>query len=233
MGVFEDKKFEGLDWISQATEPIDSECNNILTNLPDEVKIDFSTYIAILQHGYNGDINVLKCLKHLNPEITSVQMPLLHECFTLDMCNETNLIIDFNNKTISGDIFLRKISQTIDEDVLKRSLGIDGLNQVLWHVGASDDLKARMNEVLEILGKCEDGLRTRSMHKKKNALVKRLSQVFKTNEWNIRDTELANKVGAWVKDYINDGNLAAIRDLCRLKVMTHKGQPIYSMENIE
>ncbi len=57
--------------------------------------------------------------------------------------------------------------------------------------------------------------------------------LFKTNEWKIKDTELANKVGFWIKDYIVDGNLAAYSNFCRLKVMTHKDQPIYSMEEVE
>ena len=86
---------------------------------------------------------------------------------------------------------------------------------------------------MEILGKCDEGLTSKSSRTKRRGLMVRLREIMSKNEWNLRDVELANQVGLWIIDYIQDGNVAAFRDLCRLKVMTHKGLPIYSMETME
>jgi hypothetical protein len=96
-----------------------------------------------------------------------------------------------------------------------------------------EDGIGRANEIMEILGGCEGGLRTRSIRRKRAALHDRLVKLFKDNEWNIKDTTLANKVGFWICSYVKEGNLAAFSNFCRLKVMTHKGQPIYSMEEVQ
>ena len=60
-----------------------------------------------------------------------------------------------------------------------------------------------------------------------------LDNIFKNNEWRIRDTSLANKMCTWIKLYAEDGNLAAFNNFCKLKVMTHNGGPIYSIEEQE
>jgi hypothetical protein len=92
---------------------------------------------------------------------------------------------------------------------------------------------SRANEILELLGNSDAGLRSRSPRKKKESLYYRLKNLFETNEWNIKDTELANKIGVWIVSYILNGDLSALSNFCRLKVMTHKGQPIYSMEEVK
>ena len=92
---------------------------------------------------------------------------------------------------------------------------------------------SRANDIMELLGGCEEGLRSRSDRRKKSVIHKRVGEIFKDNLWNIRDTELATKVGSWIRCYIENGNLAAYSNFCRLKVMTHKGQPIYSMEEVK
>jgi hypothetical protein len=120
----------------------------------------------------------------------------------------------------------------MDEKVLESLLGKEGIDSIN-HLYFSKDSFARANEVMEILGKCEDGLRSRSEKRKKISIRTRLTSIFKTNEWKIKDTELANKVGFWIKSYINEGNIASFSNFCRLKVMTHKEQPIYSMEEVK
>jgi len=242
MGVFDDKKFEELDWISQTTEPIDSAINDVLNLIPETTYVDFKMYKEICNDSYyNMNISVSKILNYLikthvghelDLQISSTQLNILDRCFKLEVEGE-ELILDFENKVISGGILkLVKTSTTMDEKVLESILGREGIESL--HCARMDygDQMSRCNEVMELLGNCAEGLKTRSEHRKRRALFNRLNLLFKNNEWNIKDTELANKVGTWIKDYITDGNLAAFSNFCRLKVMTHKGQPIYSMEEI-
>lgn len=238
MSVFTDKKFDELDWISQATEPIDSQMNDILATIPDTTVIDFDLFKRSTS-SYYIDVTIGKVLtlllSYMSPSrtVSSNQLYALEKCFQFEISGE-DLILNFENKTITGgEIRLIKTCSTMDEKVLANMLGHEGIDILAYSsFPPNNEALSRANEIIEILGKCEDGLKTRSEHRKRRVICGRLKTLFKENEWNIRDTELANKVGKWIKDYIVDGNLAALSNFCRLKVMTHKGQPIYSMEEV-
>ena len=58
MGVFDDKKFEELDWISQATEPMDSQLNDVLAALPDQVEITFDLFCKFLESSCSLNLTV-------------------------------------------------------------------------------------------------------------------------------------------------------------------------------
>jgi hypothetical protein len=240
VGVFDDKKFEELDWISQATEPIDSKLNEVLSTLPDELIIDYNTYFDIVKDEYNIDLSIDKCISYLIRKHTNHSLSLsyldknaLKPLFKFEITG--NIMIDYDMKLIhGGEIKFIKLSSTMDEKVLEGMLGREGIDSLtsMFYIRDTSSCLSRANEVMDILGGCDLGLRTRSGRKKKSIIRDRLVKLFKKNEWKIKDTELANKVGFWIKDYISEGNLAAFSNFCRLKVMTHKDQPIYSMEEI-
>jgi hypothetical protein len=236
MGVFDDKKFEELDWISQATEPIDSELNEILGEMPEEIIIDFKTYKEMVGDSYGLDLNIDRMISYALVKFTTKQYlsyqqkDIIRPCFEIHM--DSGVDLDFENEVITGTIKFVKIQSTLDEKVLEGMLGREGIEQIhsMYFHGAG---LSRANEIMELLGGCEEGLRTRSERRKRQAIKQRLVKLFKTNEWKIKDTELADKVGIWIKSYVVDGNLAAFSNFCRLKVMTHKDQPIYSMEEVQ
>ena len=236
MGVFDDKKFEELDWISQATEPIDSELNEILGEMPEEIIIDFKAYKEMIGDSYGLDLNIDRIISHALVKFTTKQAlsyqqrDIIRPCFEIQM--DSGVDLDFENEIITGSIKFVKIQSTLDEKVLEGMLGREGIEQVNSMYFHGPGL-SRANEIMELLGGCEDGLRTRSERRKRVAIKQRLVKLFKNNEWKIKDTELANKVGGWIRSYVVDGNLAAFSNFCRLKVMTHKDQPIYSMEEVQ
>ncbi len=240
MGVFDDKKFEELDWISQTTEPIDSELNEILEKLPNELNITFDKYVKIIKKGYGLDIGLNSILAFLMEENSVEYHQLgrqkfeeLMKCFKFESTG-LDLQLNFETKSIDGGtIKFVKIATTLDEKVLENILGREGVSAVSGMGWIPPSGLSRTNEIMELLGGCEVGLKTRAFRKKKQELVNRLITLFKNNEWNIKDTTLADKVGYWIADYIKEGNLAALSNFCRLKVMTHKGQAIYSMEEVE
>ena len=237
MSVFADKKFEELDWISQATEPIDSKLNEILGELPDEVVIDFKLYKQMIGDSYSFDLSLDRCISFSiynstsSQSLTWEQRDAIRPCFKFE--SEGDPIINFENQEITGGtIKMVKIQSTMDEKVLESLLGREGIMQVNSMFFSGPGI-SRANEIMELLGGCESGLKTRSERRKRVTIKSRLIKLFKENEWKIKDTELANKVGFWISSYIVDGNLAALSNFCRLKVMTHKGQPIYSMEEVK
>jgi hypothetical protein len=177
-----------------------------------------------------ADAILKKFLKQLNLEskITWEDERALEKCFKLSATPE--LIVDFNKKTVSGVISLIKVVHTFEDTELQKSLGSKGLEHLRnarYNEGAS---LSRMNEIMELLGGCEKDLRNRSHRKKMGRIQRRVSEILSTNEWRIRDSVLADKVSIWIASYISNGNLAALTNFCKLKVMTHSNMPIYSVK---
>ena len=71
---------------------------------------------------------------------------------------------------------------------------------------------------------------SRSANKKMKAIFKRLNQIFAKNEWQVKDADLMVSFIKWINQYIKDGNLAALTNITKLKIMTNKNQPIYSIK---
>lgn len=236
MGVFDDKKFEQLDWMTQITETIESELNGLLARLPD--RIEFSSE------------QVGECMgswSHFSIQIDSVIRDIIHRDLTYDLTyDEEKKIVqcfkweasptleyDAEIGKLTGKIALVKAVPTLSDEELQAFMGEKGVDDVRsLDCGDAENWNLeRINEILDVLGKCDDEKRNRSYRKKMRRIELRLKEIFSTNEWRIRDMELANRVGKWIVKYIEDGNLAALMNLCKLKIMTHDGNtPIYSME---
>jgi len=239
MGVFDDAKYDELDWLSKATEPIEARVNVVIASLPAEIEIDFKTVKEVASSGYKS-LNMTKdglvetSLKQnsefYNFSLSYQERDMLYSCYELRI--EENTIVDFETGSIHGSIKLIKVKNTFDNKELEKIFGLEGLERIS-RMTVTQESMSRVNEVLGILGKCDEALMTKSFRNKRRGVYIRVKAILATNEWNIRDVELASQIGLWIFDYVVDGNIAAFRDLCRLKVMTHKGFPIYSMETIE
>ena len=233
MGVFDDKKFADLDWMTQITETIESELNVILAKLPDRVEIDKKSLEDYIYDGYGMCFNTRTVIRtFLAPLRTEYKMSWEDEqrlvgCFKLEASSD--LIIDYEIDTFEGELALVKVVHQFEDSELQKTLGQKGIES-LRRLELSDACIPRMNEIMEVLGGCEKDLKNRSARKKLAATSRRLRQIFEENEWRIRDSALADKVSFWIKDYIVKGNLAALTNFCKLKVMTHNNMPIYSVE---
>lgn len=238
MGVFDDKKFESLDWISQATEPVESRLNTMLNLLPDSFNISFKDYVCNLDSYWSKHIvtidSILKNLlkdNSLYMELSYVEKANIAKCFNFEITGSP--IIDFEKQEIrSGTVCFVKHKGTMDEDLLKAMLGKRGIDSVYSMYDGEPNCCSRANEIMSLLGECEDGLSTKSFKKKRKSLVKRLGRIFKENEWKIRDTELANKIGFWITRYVEKGDKAALSNICKVKIMASLGNPIYSIKEV-
>lgn len=236
MGVFDDKKFEQLDWMTQITETIESELNGLLARLPDRIE-------------FNAE-QVGECVSswsHFSIQIDSVVRDMMHKHLTYDLSWEEEkkviqcfkweaspiLEYDAEIDKLTGKIALIKTVPTLSDEELQAFMGEKGIEEVrMLDLGDAENWNLeRINEILDVLSKCDDEKRNRSYRKKMKRIELRLKEIFSTNEWRVRDMELANRIGKWIVKYIEDGNLAALTNLCKLKIMTHDGNtPIYSME---
>lgn len=244
MSVFVDKRYEELDWISQATEPVESPLNDLLGELPDEFLVsDTDTYLKIVGESWSMNFGKSRITNYLMnliahdkfKDLSWTERESIYGNFELDIVGEP--ILNFETNTIEGgEIRLLKTNFSIDQDKLKAIMGEKGLRMVRDVYVSNESLYlSRSNEVLQLIGTKDalGGLKTRSRKSKRIALYRSLELLLKSNEWNIKSADLANKIGSWIADYIAYGNLASMSNLCRLKVMTHRGLPIYSIEEVQ
>lgn len=229
MGVFEDKQYESMDWIAKAVEPIDSKLNTILAQMPDEIVIHTYDQWMRYTRSYSGLYMNTVLLPYLTKHILSSEdEALIISKYTVETIGDC--LIDLENKVLTGTIKIVKSGELTEEEI-QANLGSQGARYL--HNGSFTDDKsciARLHDVAELFGKCEAVFKTRSVYKKQSLLADRLRDILKNKEWNVRSAPLADKIGKWAHDYVDRGNLAAYTNLCKLKVMTHAGDPIYSIK---
>ena len=226
MGVFDDKRYDQLDWVSQAVQPIETPLATLLEQLPDKTPVPWDWF-------RDGTLDLSDVIQELvstkiKGRLSYQERAIIDECFEFQ-CSKDQITLNLGLGNMDGEIHVVKTKFTLDEDRLKQSLGEEGL-QYLGQMNYYNMDFPRANEMLELLEKTEEALKSRSGRNKSHAIRTRLTDIFKNNEWNVKSTELANKMGYWIRDYVDKGNLAALSNITRLKVMTYKGGPIYSIE---
>ena len=230
MGVFDDKHYDQLDWVSQAVQPIETPLASLLEEMPESTRLDFDLIIEYDATGYFHKNTLVNAMikRFTRDNLSWKERELIADCFTFELKSE-ELILNLENRTLTGDLYLVKIRSTLDEDALKNVMGESGREQLSRLMSYKMDT-ARTNEMLDLLEKCESALASRSNKVKRSAMLNRLAQIFKDNEWKIKSTDLANNMCLWIKSYIDTGDLAALSNITRLKVMTYREAPIYSIE---
>jgi|GEM_PF-6719757 len=228
MGLFDDKKYDNMDWISQAVEPIESKTAVLLTQLPDEIVFTFDNYQELIRGGYttvNNEQIISKLIKEVNGKVDWQEANLLTKCFEFQLSDE--VILDFEQQKIIGDIRLVKKKKTLEEKELQGLMGRKGKDYIDVY---TNNQYAYAQEIADLLGCDADVMKSRSVRTKVFGIRHKYRQIMNENKWNLKDVDLADKVGFWIACYCQTGNLAALKNLTKLKVMTHKGLPIYSIE---
>jgi hypothetical protein len=254
MSIFVDKKFEELDWISRAVEPVVSTLSDIIEYLPEEIEITKEMMSQTLKNGRH-DINIIDILlkqvkpEHLDNISTHQDRSYLAGSYVIDFRREDGsayseddeenyldsgpLIIKYDSETdhLSGSVFLKKNSTGLNEKEISTIFGAKGYDAVnsirSWSANTN-----RIKEIVDLLGEIQ-GLeeeKTSSVKKKLLFLRKKFREVVKKNTFNIKSVDLMNKMGEWIFRYITEGDEVALANICKLKIMSTMGSPIYSME---
>ncbi len=233
MSIFTDKTYEEMDWLSQAIMPIVANVSKKLELMPDEyvlTKADLDAYVE--QHSYYGIDNsrLLELLAKRGkfPVSLDADFQSILKCYKLQF-NEGDLI-DFSSSVIP-EIKLVKVKTALTDKELREMMMEECRNIIynLNHRRCNDN--GRLNEILEILGQ-EDLKGSKSAKNKVRLIQQTWQEILVTDKWNIRSFELTVKATKWILEYTQDGSLGAFANFCKLKVMTHSGLPIYSMEEI-
>jgi hypothetical protein len=234
MGVFDDDKFGKLDWITQITETIESDLNTMLAKLPERYEFTYDE-LASNVSGSHMAISARYAIKDVCRSLPKndyhrlswEEEQLISSCYKLEASGD--LLLDLVNKTFTGSVALVKKVATLEDEQLLKVMGERGITAIK-RPPETDEAKTRMNEILDILEGDKETIKGKSTRNKFGEIRRRLAYIIRGNHWRIRDSGLADRLGYWIQAYIQTGNLAALTNLCKVKVMTHNNMPIYSIE---
>jgi hypothetical protein len=155
----------------------------------------------------------------------------IYSCFEIQV--EPGTYIDIEKEVIIGHAALVKIKHSIDDDKLRNMIGHNALATIsnLSYTGDREGSLPRLNELLEFFIENTNLIKNtkKPFRYRFRLLYSTISDIFKSDKWRIRDHGLATKIGNWVHDYVADGNVCALANLTRLKIMASSGKPIYSI----
>lgn len=231
MDIFGDKKYEELDWLTRTVEPITYSVNDLLSKMPSELVFTFEDIrklVGSYDLSLDGQSAFRMMLDRAEFKLATDEIAEIRPCYKL-VVDGDKITIDFETGVVhGGDIKMQKLKECWTEEELKAKMGVKGLTR-LHDIDHSKCSLERINEILDLMGD-NIGTRKRTIKSKLADLSSTFEKIMKENQWNIRNVDLSNKVGVWIAHYIEDGNLAAMTNFCKLKAITHRGYPIYAIE---
>jgi len=233
--MFQDKKYKDMDWLAKACEPFVYSFNKIFTALPEEFELTYEYVEEKLLNGSYKNVNfyadrvILDEVARMGHSIKTHEIRILADFYNMEMSD--NMSIDLETEEMIGEIKLKKTKRTFDDkDMASMMVGYAD-SQYRTALGWNEnnlDTK-RLNEIIELLELPDSARISRSRKKKARAIQHGLDDIMTTNRFNIKDVDLAFNFCRWVGTYIKTGNVAAFKNVCTLKIMTHEGEPIYSI----
>ena len=247
--LFDDPEYKRMStdeesWLELAIEPFRFHLNDLIPLLPDRIELDFEDILHLLK-GHTDDkwmdLNTNGLLgpiiKKVNKNLSDQEISILMKMYTISIDEDAE--INFVDKYMSHPIVISKIAYEIPEDEIKEivaKLAVNSMNIVAPTSSKSghSETVSRMNEILDLITPENKADRsTRSTKRKRRAIEHRIRKIIIEDEWRIRDYTIIKNFCNNVETYINNGNMHCLMNVTRLKCMTHKGAPIYSMGEIE
>ena len=240
ISMFTDKIYENMDEISKLVEPIESVINNSLSEFPDEIEITAEHMLQLYDVNYGwssfrADDLLLQKAKELNlKDFIKLNLSEIARKFfkfeVRDLEDEDAVTIDYETGNMSHQIFLVKHTIGYDEKELEdmaRSALTKQIRNGLWSNRVVN--KPRLNELADLFG-AKDVMSDRSFKGKVRKFCKHIGDLVDDRKLDIRDLTLCHKFARWVVLYVSEGNLAALNNITRIKIMMHEDRPIYSIE---
>lgn len=240
MDLFKDKIWEEMDDISQIIEPFESKINVELSQFPDEFLLDADFFQGLIEYNRTR-LNYSICedlRKIVERKAFSLDLKLLADTSRTNyqFVDEFFEIVyeegcTYNAKTgiLTGEVKVikKKIGyEDRDLEALMKTMIVSAFNKFSR---SSDVSKPRINEILDLFN-VKDGLSDKRSMGKLNKLCNHYVSIVEDRSLNIKDMELFKRFLEWNIKYIRDGNLPALSNITKIKIMMRKGLPIYSLK---
>lgn len=236
MDLFKDKKFEEFDELTQLIEPFIFELNTVLGKVPEENNLSFEDIIKLTDgridsRGLNKRDVLEFIYKRNNCDISDMSYENKREisnCFVFEIIGDC--AIDASVPSMTGAITLVKTrSQYNDNEIMDYM--VNHMSDAMFRGirKASQTTASRFHEIAESFGFLEE-MKKCTAHKQRTRLLKdKIVSCVKDNEIRIRDVNLGIRFGRWINKWLCDGNLAALKNIATLKIVSHADKAIYSI----
>lgn len=234
MGIFKDPESERLEkeeWLTYATErvicPLTDKINSLQYPFPIpqhiiEKSIFFYEHCNTLQF-YSRSINAHMC------EVLNIIR--CHEKRIIEKANIFN-VLDYERidlKELSGIAVTANVAPLRDIPfLLSSAFFVDSM----FFQYKNSHLNAILDVFANLPGEVNEFKKKSATRDKKAFTLTLVMNTIKENRWNIKNTDLMINVAEWAIDYLKYGGPYPLMMLSRLKVMSRKGKPIYSMEDV-
>jgi hypothetical protein len=241
--IYKDMSESEDGWLELAIEPFRFRLNEQLSQLPERNEFGIDFFLKFMSNdyydsSYGVSLYTLTLIEALMKEagldkLDRNELSVAKDLFELE--EAAQITLDLSNETLSAPIVLLKKKDRFDDLEVQEIAG----NLALAHINLGDPrnkhdrstMISRMNEIMDLIG-VTGARQSRSVRTKKHEITKRLRTIFKEDEWRIRNAEIMINAAKWIESYCSWGSQHALMNFTRLKCMTHKGNPIYSMEEI-
>ena len=230
MSFFQDKEYEDMDWLNLAVEEPTFSLNDILVTLPNEIEVTPELIKTAIN--YNELTMDMLLNEYIPKGMPRRDIDHLLSAYTWKLPEDgSELIFNFETEELSEPLFLIKETMFFEGQKLIEVVWSICNNIIIDSISNNRGVEAsRINEIADFLNSDNKIRSTRSLQRKVGVLQRGFNTIIKEDKWKIRNMDLLIKSVTWACEYIRTGNLAALTNFNKLKVMTHKKQPIYSME---
>jgi hypothetical protein len=241
MGLFDDKKYDDMDDISKMVEPWESGFDDILCKLPDVFKVPPEVIVASVSSHKMDDyisntifktflnekeIQLLSSSELLSRPWSSKKSAYEDALYEPEITTDS-LTYDTLTHEVKGELVYRKTLLKMDEDRLKKLI-LSKIDYKLFRNRSGVYLLKETKALYEALtGK---HLASKKRAEVFNETEKEIYAIFSEDKFRIRSYDLAIKFLHWCDLYCRYGDTASMANIMKLKIMTHSGRAIYSIE---
>lgn len=236
--MFSDPTLDNLDEISKLCEPMVFSQNNLIISYPEKEEIDIEFLKSFTQRSGLGRIGCLydvlryvstkHDLKKLEPKVclSSFFELKLEDVFGDAQSTE----IDFESGRMYAKLYLIKKKFAFTDEEMRKLI----IDNIVHKVKIATNrptgyFKKYLNEIAKVFD-IKDVSSQRSTGAKRRIFLEAMEKQFEEYKINIRDVDLGFRFADWIVAYIKTGNMAAIKNICLLKVMAYDNKAIYSIE---
>jgi len=236
--MFKDKVYEELDDISRLIEPFQSDINEELSLFPDEIEITKEMLINSSSNwGWESIristiISAIAIKLNLN-KINIESYSLSRDFFKIevrDFEDGDSVTLNLETNELSHKIFIVKTNFGYEDNDLEKMAKSNIIHTIKSRLNNNRRVnKSRLNELADLYG-AHEVRSDRGYRGKVNKFCKHLDALINDKKLEIKDLELCKRFGQWVVQYVSEGNLPALNNITRIKIMMHENRPIYSIE---
>lgn len=230
--MFKDKVYEEMDDISKLIEPYQFSFNEAMAQFPDEIELRMEELSC--PWGVSTKEIFRSRSKELGLSALIDSTYVEDHFFEFKIINEFGEYVDsttfnFAENTLVDRVVMVKTKigyEDFDLEKISKTTILNGLTTYNHYRNLN---VSRLNEIADLFND-NATKKERSVRRKMQMFRNHIGKLIDDKKIDIRDIGLCGRFSSWIIAYIAHGNLPALNNLTRLKIMTHQNRPIYSIE---